>query len=508
MVSIYDCTEPTVISEELLSKAVEEQSPEGEAGRIVLQDGIKFAEAKTLVLSFRSILQIENLWSFSALQRLNLDNNLIEKIEGLDFLVNLKWLDLSFNNIEVIAGLNNLINLEDLSLFNNRIRKLENIENLQKLQVLCIGNNKLDELDNLIVVRRLKSVKTLNANGNPLATNPSYRSFVAALVPQIVYLDYRRIDQETKAIGAEKYSTPLETLNAKDKMKQARLAEKEIEDENDKLYQAACKTFRENLLGTCKEAFDVGLSEYYTRKEEVDAFSAAVTEATATNQKTAVDLVDRFVAAKTKIVNELNQAAEQDQVNTEWVATLTAEHQQQIQNLNNKLMENELYLSDQVEASASASASESLKEFERLLVEMTQNAMEAVRNVATQMRDQETRFHEQLADISLFYMDKVMKDEEVVPEHMKELFLDKDTVMSALGGSHDVRTNKIDRVEDKIVLGVKAWTDTRLETMRDSEIRRNRSRILEITHFVDCQRADIDEVERTILQKSQTHDAE
>ena len=38
------------------------------------------------------ILQIENLWQFTNLRKLQLDNNIIEKIVGLDTLIHLQWL--------------------------------------------------------------------------------------------------------------------------------------------------------------------------------------------------------------------------------------------------------------------------------------------------------------------------------------------------------------------------------------------------------------------------------
>jgi Leucine-rich repeat (LRR) protein len=59
------------------------------------------------------------------LEKLQLDNNLIERIENLDHLVNLKWLgkilylDLSFNCIKEIKGLEKLTQITDLSLYNN-----------------------------------------------------------------------------------------------------------------------------------------------------------------------------------------------------------------------------------------------------------------------------------------------------------------------------------------------------------------------------------------------------
>lgn len=41
---------------------------------------------------FTDILKIDNLWEFTKLTKLQLDNNIIEKIEGLESLVNLVWL--------------------------------------------------------------------------------------------------------------------------------------------------------------------------------------------------------------------------------------------------------------------------------------------------------------------------------------------------------------------------------------------------------------------------------
>lgn len=38
------------------------------------------------------IKQIENLWQFTTLRKLQLDNNIISVITGLDELVNLEWL--------------------------------------------------------------------------------------------------------------------------------------------------------------------------------------------------------------------------------------------------------------------------------------------------------------------------------------------------------------------------------------------------------------------------------
>lgn len=84
-----------------------------------------FKDITVLSLSYKNILKIQNLDGLFYLEKLQLDNNLIERIENLDHLVNLKWLgkifysDLSFNCIKEIKGLEKLTQITDLSLYNN-----------------------------------------------------------------------------------------------------------------------------------------------------------------------------------------------------------------------------------------------------------------------------------------------------------------------------------------------------------------------------------------------------
>ena len=54
MSRLYDTVEPTVIDEDMLQRAVEEQGPKEEAGRIAKQEGIDFADVESLRLDFKS----------------------------------------------------------------------------------------------------------------------------------------------------------------------------------------------------------------------------------------------------------------------------------------------------------------------------------------------------------------------------------------------------------------------------------------------------------------------
>lgn len=59
---------------------------------------------------FADILKIDNLWCFTSLVKLQLDNNIIEKIEGLEKLVNLVWLgENNFESAQCLSGFHLLI---------------------------------------------------------------------------------------------------------------------------------------------------------------------------------------------------------------------------------------------------------------------------------------------------------------------------------------------------------------------------------------------------------------
>ena len=100
-----------VIDQDLISSALQEGT------QLVTSDdsGINgdtladiAAKATELRLSFKNVLEIDNLQGFHALRTLCLDNNIIKCMKNLDHLVNLTWLDLSFNRISTVTGLDRL----------------------------------------------------------------------------------------------------------------------------------------------------------------------------------------------------------------------------------------------------------------------------------------------------------------------------------------------------------------------------------------------------------------
>ena len=59
---------------------------------------MEFAILQDINSFVSDILEIDNLWSFTSLTKLQLDNNIIEEIKGLDCLTNLIWLGKFYSN--------------------------------------------------------------------------------------------------------------------------------------------------------------------------------------------------------------------------------------------------------------------------------------------------------------------------------------------------------------------------------------------------------------------------
>uniref|UniRef100_A0A452TF20 Dynein regulatory complex subunit 3 n=1 Tax=Ursus maritimus TaxID=29073 RepID=A0A452TF20_URSMA len=388
---LYNSVEPRVMDEDMLKLAVGEQGPKEEAGQLARQEGILFKDVLSLRLDFQNILRIDSLWQFENLRKLQLDNNIIEKIEGLEHLVHLVWLDLSFNNIEAIEGLDTLVNLEDLSLFNNRISKIDSLDALVKLQVLSLGNNQIGNMMNIIYLRRFKDLRTLSLSGNPIAELEDYKMFICAHLPDLVYLDFHRIDDHMKELAESKHQYSMDELK-----------------------------HRENLI-------QAQLDDERAQQEELEKHKAAFVE-----------------------------------------------------HLNSPFLFDSMYAED-VEGNKLAS----LPGVSELLQAMAQ------------CRDLENHHHEKLLEISINTLEKILKGEldEDLPDDLRALFVDKDTIVNAVGASHDIHLLKIDNREDELVTRTNSWCAHLVDTIHKNEMMRNRGRVKEISQYIDHMQNELDSLE-------------
>lgn len=54
----------------------------------------------------------------------------------------------------------------------------------------------------VIYLRRFTCLRTLSLSGNPIAEAEEYKMFIYAYLPDLVYLDFRRIDEQAASVPA------------------------------------------------------------------------------------------------------------------------------------------------------------------------------------------------------------------------------------------------------------------------------------------------------------------
>jgi len=513
---LYDTVEPTVIDEDLLKQCIEEQGTASEAGRIAKKEGLDFSEVESLRLDFKNILKIDNLWFFTNLVKLNLDNNIIEKIQNLDSLIHLEWLDLSFNNIEKIEGLEKLTKLKDLTLYNNQITVLENMDKLVNLHVFSIGNNNLSQIDNVVYLRRFRELSCLNVAGNPFAEG-DYKSYVVAHLPSITYLDFRLVSGHMREEAITQYQDAIDVIehNERDDQKKqekeiSRIAEEKelreafvdglmggqlfddlfLEDvDGPKLNQLpqmieAYELYKSKFCKICEELVTFGLKEAQNRARERGLFQSAVNKAKEADKVQGVAGINEFLAYKKKVLTELGQVSDARVIDAK-----ISELQEELNTVWDTLMGYELQLAEQLE--------EVNKDFERTMSDMSGTFTETVQNYFTQCRELELMHHDKLTETALLIMEKVVKNEleEELPEDLRLLFVDKDTITNAVNTSHDLHNQRIDNKEDDIVTRVGNSKESYNARISEGEVQRNRHRVAEINHFLENIRDELEQYE-------------
>jgi hypothetical protein len=77
-----------------------------------------------------------------------------------------------------------------------------------------------------------------------------------------------------------------------------------------------------------------------------------------------------------------------------------------------------------------------------------------------------------------------------------QLFVDKDTIISAVQSSHDVHLMRIDNREDDLITRINHWMQSLIDEIHaQEEVVRNRKRVTEINHLIDHLREEIDNLD-------------
>ena len=391
-------------------------------------------------------------------------------------------------------------------------------------QVLSLGCNFLSDLNDLKYLRKFRNLQSINLSQNPFCKNEEYKAFTIAYLPNLVYLDFRMIDPESRAAAKEKYYMDLGQLEEeeavifqKEKEQSTRLDQleqhKEAYVENldgsdlfDEMYEEdldgkklsklpsmeedILPVFREKFTDVCMKIFGYGIEQAEVRKAEVDTFFTCVEEAKTSNRAKSADAVEQFTQYKLDVFAKISNTKEQS-----FVDSMVTRFNEEIQNLWDTLMTLELQLVDQLE--------DTIKEFERNLADLVSSFLENIQAKFVQLRDLENAHGEKLLEVSINMLEKILKSEvdaDQITDDLRELFVDKDSVTNAVSASHDRHLYVIDAREDRVVSRINSWMTNLIDQVHaKEEVERNRNRVVEINHLCDNLREEIDTMDVRVV---------
>lgn len=492
--------EPAVIDDAMLRKAVQEQGPVGEAGKIAKKEEIPYKTVETLRLDSLNILKIENLWQFTSLTKLQMDSNMIEKIDGVHMLVNLKWLDLSFNSISVIEGLDNLTQLTDLSFSYNRIERITGLDNLKNLQTLSLAYNKLNVKEDLFLLRPyyFPELRSVSLWGNPMAEDEeNYPNFPLALLNGLTFLDFKLIEKDKRAVADEVFEIRVKELEHKEE-KEAKIAETANKEAFElKQRQEAFVDHLTNLEEKMYEEDTDGkvLNSIETIAEEVENFKAKIIQFCSQIISEGLLRLQKRNKESNELIDNMTKGIERSSIKgAELIEEMNIliEENFQSDDLSVKISELEEQLME-LEVTLNESNDSAISEFEREYSDMIEAFKEHASGLFQKIRDAENLHHEKLTEECQNQLEKFIRNEvpDEYSEELKLLFVDKDQISNALAASHDCHSLVIDTAEDSLKQNSDSHKHNLITKLSESELERSRCRYKEIAHLLDHYREEL-----------------
>lgn len=134
--------------------------------------------------------------TFPGIRKMRLNNSIIPSVRDIGCtLVNLRYLSLARCNLTSLDGICTISSsLEELYLAMNKLTDVCDLMGMEKLKILDLEDNLIPDLKETEVLTFCPKLRALTLAGNPGAlTAPDYRARIAALLPDLVYLDEKRL---------------------------------------------------------------------------------------------------------------------------------------------------------------------------------------------------------------------------------------------------------------------------------------------------------------------------
>lgn len=508
----------------------------------------QFTNLTKLQLDNNIIERLEGLESLTGLTLLDVSFNNLECISGVDKLVNLEDLILNNNRITKIEGIETLKKLRVLNLSTNLIRNHEDILKLRPLLNLksmilkdnCFSCNKDEYYD--FVVAFLPALEYLDYR----LVQQKRRE--AAQLRFETKLDEFNSKENTQKLRAERALKELERLNTFRRshvlqLSKARESKNSLflnmfqeDDEGLLLLERPeiCKitaTFKDEVEKEEQYLFKFGMQEYEKRVVDLTDLETAMRYAVEDARADCIEKIDEFLLYKREALGRMVSTAKASVAQDNALHFEKEEYEQLLDSLKNYLMMVETDLVDRLE--------EALDEFGRNYKELVGVFMEQSIASFAKFRELQTEYFERVKEVAVEASEKIARgddqaarpkdnpytqamlaltaslkqgdeneqngaenefddfdddDEDMfkLTEDAKiKIYADKETVTNAATASSDQHNAVIDLVEDALKESVDKELSEILNRLETSESKRNRSRLAEITKFINTQKNDV-----------------
>ncbi|XP_059476407.1 dynein regulatory complex subunit 3-like [Neocloeon triangulifer] len=506
------------IINEQVPRVIDQQLIERQAN----ESNLLVTNLRSLDLHSSRIFVIENLWHLESLTVLKLNDNCIERMENLDALTNLIELNLSFNRISKIENLKQLVNLERLLLHSNQIHLAENMDTLQNLRLLTLSQNQIDSFDSVIYLRRLKNLRALSMDNNPVCKEAHFQEFVLEFLPELRYYEYNLIsnDQRPKESKFKQLLAKVEEeeaeadvrLRMEQQQKRRRLelekAFVETVEPSTLLQPLASASWslvvqigaledlqaehKVQVAKVCEQLQEAALAQMQRRQNEIDLFHSGIRQARLENGLQGQKLVEDFMAPKEKICEDLRKllaAAERRKPGQE-----ESPEMDQVREIANQLINNSESLKDNLmvlEIELQEQIEEKIEIFSRSMSELMASFQNVAKLKLLRLRELEMLFHRDLLDPCLTRASNIYLKGQGKGAQLLELAKEPSLLMEQLIENHEERLHEIWRQEVKLVASCDVWLENQIAQLKENEFKRGREQVLEVAHFVDLQQQEM-----------------
>ncbi|XP_055021378.1 dynein regulatory complex subunit 3 [Boleophthalmus pectinirostris] len=210
-------------------------------------------------------------------------------------------------------------------------------------------------------------------------------------------------------------------------------------------------TFKQKMTELCVQLFETGLIEHRRRQAEVNSFFTGHSETTAEIMHKETELFWEF----DKYLKELKK---------ESATALQTDHKAELNKLQKHLLTLEFKLISQIEMM--------IKELDMVLTDMVGTLI----STFAQCRELEDKYHEKVQEIVTVTIENVSRNHGVedLADDAKMVFLDKETVMSALTTAHENHLLTIGDRENQLITHANSWKSRFIKKLQEKELQRNR----------------------------------